>query len=182
MKIEDDFPLFAYGAHAPAQSHSPTSLAAAASIEPRLGKLQLKVLAYLQATPEGATDEEMQTALAMGSNTQRPRRRELQLAGLLKDSGRTRPLRSGKDAAVWITCNEPPITAETTTNPGEPMTDVPIDEQVTCVKREIAMRERVYPRWVASNRMTPAKAKTEIETMKAVLATLEAEASKGRLL
>jgi hypothetical protein len=47
-------------------------------------------------------------------------------------------------------------------------------EQIACVKREIAMRERVYPRWVAAGKMKDSQASHEIECMRAILATLEA--------
>lgn len=60
--------------------------------------------------------------------------------------------------------------------------DVSIDAQVRCVEREIAMRERVYPRWVQSGRMTPNKAREELVTMRAVLGSLQREQAKGRLL
>lgn len=46
-------------------------------------------------------------------------------------------------------------------------------DQIAAVKREIALRERVYPRWVADRRLTQDKADREIAAMKAVLATLE---------
>jgi len=47
-----------------------------------------------------------------------------------------------------------------------------INDQIKCVRREIAMRERVYPKWVANARMSVNKARQEIETMKAVERTL----------
>lgn len=50
---------------------------------------------------------------------------------------------------------------------------VPLSSQIACVEREIAMRERVYPRWVVERRMTQAKADAEIEAMRAVLATVK---------
>jgi hypothetical protein len=46
-------------------------------------------------------------------------------------------------------------------------------DQIACVRREIEMRQRVYPRWVEAGRMTMAKARIEIETMQSVLKTLE---------
>ena len=51
---------------------------------------------------------------------------------------------------------------------------LPIDlrAQVAEVEREIALRRRVYPRWVQADRMTQAAADRQIETMEAVLATL----------
>lgn len=49
---------------------------------------------------------------------------------------------------------------------------VPLADQLACVKREISMRRRAYPRWVADGRMTQAKADAEIAAMEAVAATL----------
>ena len=51
--------------------------------------------------------------------------------------------------------------------------DIPIGRQIACVKRELAMRHRVYPRWVAQKRMTAEQAANELATMTAVLETLE---------
>lgn len=48
-----------------------------------------------------------------------------------------------------------------------------IDEQIKAVEREIGMRERVYPGWVAAKRMSQAKAEHEIAAMRAVLKTLQ---------
>ena len=59
---------------------------------------------------------------------------------------------------------------------GGTMTDlfpVSLPEQVACVKREIAMRERAYPRFVDRGTMPQKKADREIAMMRAVLATLE---------
>lgn len=55
---------------------------------------------------------------------------------------------------------------------------VPLSSQIACVEREIAMRERVYPRWVVENRMTKAKADAELDAMRAVLETLKAVAER----
>lgn len=49
-----------------------------------------------------------------------------------------------------------------------------IAEQITEVRREIAQRERAYPRWVAEKRMTEAASDRQLGRMRAVLATLEA--------
>lgn len=46
--------------------------------------------------------------------------------------------------------------------------------QVAEIRREIAMRRRVYPRFVADERMSQAEATARIATMQAALATLEA--------
>ena len=49
---------------------------------------------------------------------------------------------------------------------------VSIADQIACVKREIAMRESAYPKWVANGKMKQEKADAEIATMKAVLETV----------
>lgn len=49
---------------------------------------------------------------------------------------------------------------------------ISLGQQITAVKREIALRERVYPQWVKSGRMKQHNAEIEIANMKAVLHTL----------
>lgn len=85
----------------PSQRHSPTSMAAAEQIKPCVGPLHAKILGYLCCVP-GATDEEIQLGLNMPANTQRPRRRELQQAGQVKDSGEVRLTRARRKAVVWV--------------------------------------------------------------------------------
>jgi len=93
----------------PAQAHSPTSRAAADGIAPVSGELRRRVYEHLVGRGEdGATDEEMQGALAMGASTQRPRRIELVELGLVKDSGRTRRTKSGRSAVVWVAAAKNP--------------------------------------------------------------------------
>lgn len=48
-----------------------------------------------------------------------------------------------------------------------------IEEQIACVRREIGLRERLYPRWVAMRKMSQSKADEELGAMKAALGTLE---------
>jgi hypothetical protein len=86
---------------APAVRHSETSKAAAEDIQQCAGTLRAKVLGYLKASGP-ASDEAMQRALHMGANTQRPRRRELELAGLVRDSGKRTKTSSGRSAVLWI--------------------------------------------------------------------------------
>src|SRR5262245_13499138 len=85
----------------PAQRHSATSLQAAALIADRTATLRAKVFEFLRQRPAGATDEEIQRALEMNPSTERPRRIELVQAGLVQDSGQTRPTLSGRQAVVW---------------------------------------------------------------------------------
>lgn len=47
------------------------------------------------------------------------------------------------------------------------------NEMVECVKREVKMRERVYPRWIAAGKMKQENADREIATMKKVLEFLK---------
>jgi hypothetical protein len=99
----------------PAQRHSPTSRAAALAIAPRSACLRRRVLDYLLGQSfVGATDEEGSFALGIAGNTYRPRRIELTLAGLVRDSGRTRRTRAGRSAVVWTAIPEASWTTCTT--------------------------------------------------------------------
>lgn len=57
---------------------------------------------------------------------------------------------------------------------------VPLASQIAEVEREIALRERCYPRWVASNSMTQKNADKQLLAMRAVLETLR-EIQRQRL-
>lgn len=81
---------------------SATSKAAAERIAPKAGTKRAQVLECLKKCPIGLTDEQIQWQLDMPANTQRPRRVELVKAGLIKDSGRTRPTLGGDQAVVWV--------------------------------------------------------------------------------
>ena len=48
-----------------------------------------------------------------------------------------------------------------------------LQDQIDCVKREIAMRERVYPGWVERRRLSQEQADRELTRMRAVLRTLQ---------
>jgi len=94
-----------YGGEPPHQKHSDTSTGAADQLpEERRRTLRARVMAKIAASgDDGATDEEIQIAFEMEGNTERPRRRELQLGGLIVDSGRRRLTTSGRQAVVWVT-------------------------------------------------------------------------------
>lgn len=49
---------------------------------------------------------------------------------------------------------------------------VSLQDQLECAKRELAMRRRVYPKFVDSGRMTPRSAEREIRAMSAIVDTL----------
>lgn len=92
----DDLPLFA----APAQRHSPTSVAAAEGLTPQaLNAMQRKVVAYLEDHGP-STDEEIAVGLGMNPSTERPRRIELARAGIVVEAGE-RKTASGRRATVW---------------------------------------------------------------------------------
>jgi hypothetical protein len=55
-------------------------------------------------------------------------------------------------------------------------------EMIACIEREIKMREYVFPKRVASQQMTQKKMDAEIQTMRDVLAVLQAKAETERLL
>lgn len=46
-------------------------------------------------------------------------------------------------------------------------------QQLECIRREVSMRRRVYPRLVEAGRMTRANAHYEIQTMEDVIDSLE---------
>jgi hypothetical protein len=95
-----DYPLFD---DPPAQRHSPTSVAAAEAIRAAMPALRRRVLDALGDSGErGLTDEEGIDGTGLSPSTYRPRRVELCERGLCRDSGRTRRVRSGKAAVVWV--------------------------------------------------------------------------------
>jgi hypothetical protein len=47
--------------------------------------------------------------------------------------------------------------------------EVNLNDLLGCCRRELALRERVYPRWVQKGSMTDAKAQREIEHMRSVV-------------
>jgi hypothetical protein len=50
---------------------------------------------------------------------------------------------------------------------------VPLERQIACLRREVGLRKRVYPRWIQNGRMTQEQADSQIEAMEAAQATLE---------
>lgn len=83
-----------------------TRAEAARAIRPTATARREKVLRFIVSRGvRGATDLEVQEALAMDGNTQRPRRVELVAAGLVKDSGCVRLTPSNRKSVVWIDAN-----------------------------------------------------------------------------
>lgn len=93
--------------HAPFQSHSETSREAATYIAASVRTQRERVFQYLAMRGAGgATDEEIQTALSMNPNTQRPRRIELVQQGVVTFRANfKRRTMAGRKAQVWIVRN-----------------------------------------------------------------------------
>lgn len=83
-------------------SNDTTSLWAALAIAPHVNRLAGVVLDAIRAAGErGMTDGEIQAATGLDGNTVRPRRVELERAGLIAACG-TRATAAGRQAAVWV--------------------------------------------------------------------------------
>ena len=52
------------------------------------------------------------------------------------------------------------------------MDSITLAEQIACVDRELGMRKRVYPRWVANGKLNQAAADLEMRRMEAVRSSL----------
>lgn len=88
---------------APGHNDVGTSVAAAAAIKPKLGRLQRRALVSIRdAGPHGLTADELAARLDMARWSIQPRTTELKRKGLIRDSGQRRPNCTGKLAIVWI--------------------------------------------------------------------------------
>ena len=85
-----------------------TSLEALESVKPSTDVMRAKVAQFIRRRKKkGATDEEVQDALDMNGNTQRPRRWELIEEGFVKDSGTRRSTRALRSSIVWVWVSDP---------------------------------------------------------------------------
>jgi len=88
--------------------HTETSRQAAEAVRPIASELERRVYQYLASCGIlGATDEQIQEALGMDGNSERPRRKSLEQKGYVRDSGLKRPTRSGRLATVWVVTEKP---------------------------------------------------------------------------
>lgn len=79
-----------------------TSRSAANRVMPKTGSIRLSVYEYIvRRGLDGATDKEMQDALHMSGDTQRPARVKLLRDALIIDSGTIRINSNGNPATVW---------------------------------------------------------------------------------
>jgi hypothetical protein len=89
----------------PYQRHSETSHRAAEQIASEAANLREQVYRYIASRGiDGATDAEVQEALQMAGNTQRPRRIELLRAKRIRLAVIRRRTPSGRYADVWVAC------------------------------------------------------------------------------
>ena len=80
-----------------------TSVSAAEAVAPHLGRLQrLTVAAITEAGPQGLTADELAYRLSLDRCSVQPRTSELRCKGLIRDSGKRRPNKTGKMAIVWV--------------------------------------------------------------------------------
>ena len=88
---------------APGHRNVETSIAAADSLAPKLGRLQrMAEGAIRDAGVQGHTADELAARLGMDRWSIQPRTSELKRKGLIRDSGQRRPNCTGKAAIVWI--------------------------------------------------------------------------------
>lgn len=85
----------------PHQHHSDTSTEAAIAVAPKFGIMTRDVLVLLSKYPNGLTDEQGQTIMAMDGNSYRPCRVTLADVGHIKDTGERRLTKRRRKAAVW---------------------------------------------------------------------------------
>ena len=84
-------------------SGSTTSKAAAESMKPHAGQQREQVRRFFTDCGElGATQQEVELALGISGNSVRPRCKELEQSGEIKNSGSTRPTLAKRNAAVWV--------------------------------------------------------------------------------
>ena len=87
----------------PGHRNVDTSVAAAAALAPKLGRLQRMAQDEIcDAGWLGLTADELAARLDMDRWSIQPRTTELKRKGLIRDSGQRRPNRTGKQAIVWI--------------------------------------------------------------------------------
>jgi len=94
-----------YGFYGGTPPHQPTITSLDAAIKIEKSAKTFRGMVYREITRQGrwgATDDEMQVALDMNPSTQRPRRRELQMKGLVVDAGLKRTTRGKRRAIVWV--------------------------------------------------------------------------------
>ena len=95
--------VMTYKGKPPSVRGSDTSHAAAESMRSSAPPLRERVLKLIRnAGSRGLTDDEIEVITGLRHQTASARRRELVLAGKVRDSGGRRRTRSGRGATVWL--------------------------------------------------------------------------------
>lgn len=96
-------PYAAPVSRAPSVPDSSSSAQAADAVRPHVRKLEQLVLDVVRKAPDGMTDREIQDALGMRGDTERPRRVWLVANGFLenRDNKQRKTPDTGRMAAVW---------------------------------------------------------------------------------
>lgn len=92
--------LMLFGGTPPYEVASPTSKAAAESIQPTAAGLRARILGIIAGSREGMTCDEVEETTGLKHQTASARIRELALLGVIQSNGK-RPTRSGRNAVVW---------------------------------------------------------------------------------
>lgn len=51
--------------------------------------------------------------------------------------------------------------------------DIPLDDQIKCLERELKLRKRLFPKWVEAKKMTASQSTRELQSMEACLLTMK---------
>ena len=83
------------------RAYQSTSADAWASMQKHLGEIDGRIMNLLSDDSRGRTCDEVEQRLCLSHQTASAQIRHLVKAGLLEDSGQTRPTSSGRKAIVW---------------------------------------------------------------------------------
>ena len=97
--FDEDYPDYLYNGKPPFEAGSDTSRQAAEAIRIPSGKMRQRIAALFVDGPK--TIEEIEHLTGYRHQSAGPRVRELVQAGVLEDTGTTRPTASGRGATVW---------------------------------------------------------------------------------
>lgn len=67
---------------------------------------------------------------------------------------------------TWPSEEDPTAPIVRVSKPAMEWEEINLNDLLGCLRRELALRQRVYPKWVAKGSMTDAKAAKEVELMR----------------
>jgi len=126
--------LFSHGYREPPSEPVDTSIMAAEDARPTAGTQRRRLYDVIRRRgSHGATDDELEVLTGLSHHTVSPRRRELVLHGLVRDSGEMRPTRKGRMAKVW----ELGVDLDPGEDRGGPMVQVPIKAEISLALQDM---------------------------------------------